>query len=167
MSSIYEYAAITAPRTIRLMHVYLGDESDPINLSIVVTTLDAVPDFEAISYCWGDAQDRCQVTCDGATLFITNSLVTALVHFWLSDRPRVLWADAICINQGSVIEKNCQVLLMPNIYAQATRTLVWLGVANDPVYGYVSPTVATSIREALELDGSFEQSKNGFIVIYD
>ncbi|KAI0442937.1 heterokaryon incompatibility protein-domain-containing protein [Xylaria telfairii] len=150
-STAYEYTAIVAPQTIRLMHLHPGSETDPIHISLVVTALDSVPDFESISYCWGSEQGKRQVTCDGASLSITNSLFTGLEYFRYADRSRTLWADAICINQADVVEKSSQVLLMPHIYSQATCTLVWLGVADDPVFGAVSPGVAHSIRQAFYL----------------
>ncbi|KAI0467724.1 heterokaryon incompatibility protein-domain-containing protein [Xylaria cf. heliscus] len=147
----YEYTAIATPRTIRLMHLHSGTETDPIHVSLVTTALDSVPDFESISYCWGSEQDRCQVICDGASLSITSSLFTGLAYFRYADRPRTLWADAICINQADAVEKASQVLLMPYIYSQARRTLAWLGVADDPVFGAVSPNVTDSIRQAFQL----------------
>ncbi|KAI1299868.1 heterokaryon incompatibility protein-domain-containing protein [Xylaria venustula] len=147
----YEYSAIEAPRTIRLMHLHPGQETDPIRLSLVTTSLDPAPEFEAISYCWGTAQDKRQVTCNDASLYITNSLFTGLAHFRHADRPRILWADAVCINQADLGEKSAQVLLMPLIYSQATRTLIWLGVADDPVFGSISPSVTESIHQALRL----------------
>ncbi|KAF7550005.1 hypothetical protein G7Z17_g6005 [Cylindrodendrum hubeiense] len=154
--TVYEHTAITAPRTIRLMHLSPGSETDAVHLSLVTTALDAAPDFEAISYCWGDAQDEHQVTCNGAALSIRNSLFTGLVHFRHPDRPRILWADAVCINQADAAEKNRQVLLMPDVYSQATHVLVWLGIADDPVHGYVPLDVATSIRHAFWLLPSFD-----------
>ncbi|KAI0460291.1 heterokaryon incompatibility protein-domain-containing protein [Xylaria acuta] len=155
-STIYKYTAIAAPRTIRLMHLHPGSETDPIHVSLVTTALDSVPDFESISYCWGSEQDKRQVTCDGARLSITTSLFTGLAYFRYADRPRTLWADAICINQADALEKSSQVLLMPHIYSQATRTLAWLGIANDPVFGAVSPGVADSVRQAFQLLPEFD-----------
>ncbi|KAI0189064.1 heterokaryon incompatibility protein-domain-containing protein [Astrocystis sublimbata] len=155
-SQEYEYAAITAPRAIRVMRLHPGLETDPIQISLEVTALDSAPNFESISYCWGTNQDRREVTCDGATLYITNSLFTGLAYFRHADKPRTLWADAICINQADAIEKGGQVLLMPHIYSKATRTLVWLGVAEDPVYGAVSRSVTDSIRQASQLLPAFD-----------
>ncbi|KAJ2996123.1 hypothetical protein NUW58_g1075 [Xylaria curta] len=152
----YEYIAVVAPRAIRLMRLYPGNKTDPIHLSLVVATLDSAPGFESISYCWGNPQDKRQVICNGASLSITNSLFTGLVHFRHADRPRMLWADAICINQADATEKSAQVLLMPHIYSRAIRTLVWLGVADDPVFGTVSPSVAGSIRQAFQLLPEFD-----------
>ncbi|KAI1819635.1 heterokaryon incompatibility protein-domain-containing protein [Xylaria intraflava] len=149
-SSTYEYTAIVAPKTIRLLRLHPGAPTDPVSISLETVALDSTPDFEAISYCWGQALQTQRVTCNGAALFITNSLLTGLVHFRYADRPRMLWADAICINQADATEKGGQVLLMPHIYSQATSTLVWLGVADDPDFGLVPPNVGASISQALE-----------------
>lgn len=40
---------------------------------------------------------------------------------------RVLWIDALCINQADRIEKTYQVGLMTEIYRNAWRSLAWLG----------------------------------------
>jgi len=46
-------------------------------------------------------------------------------------KPRlVLWVDAICINQDDIPERNDQVLLMGDIYRNATSVISWLG--SDP-----------------------------------
>ncbi|KAK3679152.1 hypothetical protein LTR78_000713 [Recurvomyces mirabilis] len=45
----------------------------------------------------------------------------------LQDHPRVLWIDAVCINQDVVLERNEQVALMGRIYSQSSGNLVHLG----------------------------------------
>ena len=64
---------------------------------------------------------------DGKLLPIRRSLHEFLVELRLLDRPRTVWADAICINQGDVVERNAQVALMRDIYSTAQTVLVWLG----------------------------------------
>ncbi|CAI6085741.1 unnamed protein product [Clonostachys chloroleuca] len=162
--STYTYTAIAAPRNIRLIHLHPGSDSDPVSLSLATVALDSVPDYEAISYCWGQAADQRQVTCNSATLSITNSLFTGLVAFRRPNRPRILWADAICINQDDLVEKRDQVLLMPEIYSQAKRVLVWLGIADDPVYGRVPLSVVDSIQEALQMIPEFNPEDASGIV---
>jgi thiamine pyrophosphate-dependent acetolactate synthase large subunit-like protein len=44
---------------------------------------------------------------------------------------RILWVDAICINQHDNDEKGQQVQSMAKIYAKASRVIVWLGEAAD------------------------------------
>ena len=43
------------------------------------------------------------------------------------DSSRVLWIDAICINQTDIPERNAQVSTMKRTYEEADRVLVWLG----------------------------------------
>jgi hypothetical protein len=40
---------------------------------------------------------------------------------------RVLWIDAICIDQTNQKEKEYQIQFMAQIYSQATHVIVWLG----------------------------------------
>lgn len=64
----------------------------------------------------------------GATLVsVTRNLATALRYLRYSDRQRVLWVDAICVDQGNLEERSQQVARMADIYALANRVLVWLG----------------------------------------
>jgi hypothetical protein len=55
------------------------------------------------------------------------NLHAALLH--LRDRfmDRILWVDAICIDQTNTAEKSQQVQSMAKIYAKASRVIVWLG----------------------------------------
>jgi len=48
----------------------------------------------------------------------------------LESEPRVLWADAVCINQQDDNEKSKQVQLMLDIFASASKVLAWTGEAS-------------------------------------
>jgi hypothetical protein len=45
--------------------------------------------------------------------------------------PVIVWADAICINQGNIEERNQQVQTMTRIYQQAIEVAIWLGPEAD------------------------------------
>ncbi|KZL85523.1 hypothetical protein CI238_04598 [Colletotrichum incanum] len=60
-------------------------------------------------------------------ILIRESLHNALVTLRSVSERKVLWVDAICINQGSVAERNLQVRQMNRIYAYAKLVDVWLG----------------------------------------
>jgi Heterokaryon incompatibility protein (HET) len=47
------------------------------------------------------------------------------------DKVRVLWIDAICINQDDREEKNQQVPLIGKIYSRTAGLLIWLGQGDD------------------------------------
>ncbi|KAH6669915.1 heterokaryon incompatibility, partial [Halenospora varia] len=64
---------------------------------------------------------------------ITENLDIALENLRLRDAPRALWVDAICINQGALVEGSEQVLLMENISRKAERVLIWLGKGDDNI----------------------------------
>ena len=107
MAATYEYTPLTAPLTIRLVELCQVNVSDPVEASLLTTSLSNAPAFEALSCCWGDSSDRREIICDGSTLSITTSLFT---H---------------CIDQSDTAERSAQVQLMPSsIYSLARRVLV-------------------------------------------
>lgn len=87
--------------------------------------------YEALSYCWGAPSPTATINVNGLPLEIRNELASALYHIRSSDKPRYLWADAICINQASNPGKSVQVAQMDQTYSKSTRTLVWLGRASE------------------------------------
>jgi hypothetical protein len=91
--------------------------------------LDQAPLYEALSYVWGFdiPAIKSQILFETEVLSIGSSLANALTRLRLRNSIRVLWVDALCINQKDDDEKNRQVLLMGSIYLLARRTVVWLG----------------------------------------
>lgn len=93
------------------------------------------PRYEALSYTWGDAdvsefgqvKDNHGTGEPYATLGLRPNLASALRYLRYSDETRVLWIDAICINQEDIEERNEQVKRMTNIYTLAQRVIAWLG----------------------------------------
>ncbi|KAF2189843.1 hypothetical protein K469DRAFT_500793, partial [Zopfia rhizophila CBS 207.26] len=58
---------------------------------------------------------------------ITGNLYTTLRALALDHVPRIVWVDAICINERDPAEQMEQIGLMGQIYSKAERALVWLG----------------------------------------
>lgn len=88
--------------------------------------------YEALSYTWTESTDRDPVIIiDGQPIKIRKSLADALTRLRKSNASRMLWVDAICIDQEDVHEKSRQVQLMRDIYAASQKTLIWLGPADD------------------------------------
>ncbi|KAK8108432.1 HET-domain-containing protein [Apiospora sp. TS-2023a] len=82
--------------------------------------------YEALSYVWGPSETPRVVYVNEACLAVTENLYMALLRLRNHALPRVIWADAICINQSNLTERNSQVQLMAEIYSNASRVIVWL-----------------------------------------
>ncbi|KAF5649059.1 Het6 heterokaryon incompatibility protein [Fusarium tjaetaba] len=90
------------------------------------------PKYEALSYVWGEPDFSEAIILNNHTFFITPSLKYILSCLrQRGDEPRVLWVDAICINQSDVEERGHQVALMREIYSNCQRDIAWL----DPMIG--------------------------------
>ncbi|KAI3328835.1 heterokaryon incompatibility protein-domain-containing protein [Ustulina deusta] len=80
-----------------------------IELQEVQFSLTEPPVYEALSYVWGSTEDRVPVQVSGPaggrTHMITQNLATALRHLRFEDRLRVLWIDALCIDQSNLAER--------------------------------------------------------------
>lgn len=80
---------------------------------------------------WGDLSATAIIIVNGIANPVTKNLDSALKHLRLKSRPRVFWADAVCINQSDNAEKSVQVGRMGQIYGNASRVLAWLGEATE------------------------------------
>jgi hypothetical protein len=93
--------------------------------------------YEALSYTWG-AQDSVPLRCYYMTklvpswISVTKNCIEALRQLRDPVQPRILWVDAICINQDDDEEKNYQVKFMDWIYQGATRVVVVLSDTSGP-----------------------------------
>jgi hypothetical protein len=116
-------------RQIRLLYLFPGDDDDELVCAFTRVSLDDQPDFEAISYVWGDWKDPGSIenALVEEAIPITKNLQSVLRNVRLRDRWRVLWVDALCINQQDLDERGSQVQMMADIYHSATRVLAYLG----------------------------------------
>ncbi|KAF7922516.1 uncharacterized protein EAE98_008042 [Botrytis deweyae] len=121
----------TSRQEIRLLEIIATDPSI-ICKTRVVSLLES-PTFVALSYQWGNPAMTEEITVNNTTLFVTKSLADALkyvpMHWQEMEKMSegsigllLLWADAICINQQDIEEKNHQVPLMKKIYSSAEYT---------------------------------------------
>ncbi|KAE9971741.1 hypothetical protein BLS_004319 [Venturia inaequalis] len=115
----------------RLLQILPGAPQDDVRCFMYSVALEDCPEYEALSYCWGNATDLTSILINGHSLDITTSLRCALFRLRKLHEPRTLWVDAICINQGDVIERGNQVSIMGDIYGHTTRTVVWLGSGGE------------------------------------
>ncbi|KAH7494779.1 Uncharacterized protein HZ326_23338 [Fusarium oxysporum f. sp. albedinis] len=87
---------------------------------------DIIP-YESLSYSWGSQSTPHEIIVDEKILSITESLHEALWHLRKPDEDRMLWVDALCIDQTNIKERGHQVNRMGEIYKKADKVVVWLG----------------------------------------
>ncbi|KAK8172581.1 heterokaryon incompatibility protein-domain-containing protein [Phyllosticta citrichinensis] len=122
----YQYSPLEGPGSFRILKLLPGDRQDRPRIEIFQASVDENPDYEAVSYVWGQGGQRFSVLCESseAEVKVNSNCMRALKDLRYSDKPRNLWIDAICINQEFVEEKNHQVKLMDKIYKHASRVLI-------------------------------------------
>ena len=145
-------------RHIRLLKmkpaIFLADVLDCELISVLWE--DAIPPFDALSYCWSmDARPAPQqrsvpsigpryILMNGKRLLIQESLALALHRYlrlgctWIhrdyerwKGKAEYLWADGVCIDQSHIAEKTTQVAMMGEIYRRARRVFIDLGHVPD------------------------------------
>lgn len=111
--------------------------------------------YEALSYTWGGKEKPCSIIIKKQNLSITANLYVALLR--LRDRflERIIWIDAICINQESKEEQGQQVQLMAMIYSKAHRVLVWLGETTAEVEGALEGIQCAAIEEPTKYSNKY------------
>jgi hypothetical protein len=108
-----------------------GETDDGIICTLSVSSIRGTPQYEALSYYWGQSDDISSVKCDGRVLSVTPNLLSVLQHLRNPDVARTSWVDAICIDQGNALGKATQIPLMKAVYMNATSVVAWLGPGDD------------------------------------
>lgn len=102
--------------------------------------------YEALSYVWGSWEPPRFISIDKHNLRVTENLRKALSHLQNRSLVRIIWIDAICINQKDDKEKARQIQSMAKIYGHANRVIVYLGEA-----AHNSDQALENIRAAAEV----------------
>jgi hypothetical protein len=117
----------------RLLLILPGQPGDDLICTLVHASYNTPPPYEALSYVWGNPEPPFFLECSDARARVTGNLHGALCHFRLESQIRIVWADALCIDQSNNVEKGVQVNRMREIYANCAKLLVWFGVPEPGV----------------------------------
>ncbi|KAM0426045.1 hypothetical protein ACHAPT_008676 [Fusarium lateritium] len=138
------YTSLFQDDQFRLLKILPGAANDTIRCRLHVCSMrDNRNAYEALSYCWNAdwvhsirwaSGQFPTVECNGVKMAVGVNLHLALRRIRREDSTRVVWADAICIDQSNLVERSQQVAAMGDIFRNAFRVLVWLGTDTD-VYG--------------------------------
>jgi hypothetical protein len=125
---------------IRLVRLYCGHFQDPVRFDLTQAPIEDFkknPGYEALSYTWGDPLDTRTVIFKDEPIEVTKNLEAAMRHLryqpveGAESNERLLWIDALCINQKNILERNSEVRRMLDIYKSAIRVVIWLGEGNE------------------------------------
>ena len=174
----YGYQPLSQPNSLRLLKLWHGDElTDEIVCDLVEVPHDkkSYHPYEALSWTWDTEGEPKTIKInqevdgeDAAFAFtISPNLYKALKALRYKERSRVLWVDAICINQGkdqpdAMDERNHQIPMMPSIYGDAKQVCVWLGDSSkdsDQAIDFIE-TIMKDIWKIDLLCGDQNQTEN-------
>ncbi|OCK86903.1 HET-domain-containing protein [Cenococcum geophilum 1.58] len=141
MAQTFVHPTPLGPRHIRIILLQPAENNDdPIQCSLAAVSLDDYPsyngDYTALSYTWDGQTPSVEITCDTQSLLITPNCEDAIRELRDRTGERRLWIDSICIDQRrgvpeAILERNCQVAMMGDVYKTAARVVVWLGKMDD------------------------------------
>lgn len=119
MDSSYKYKRLDlSTNAVRLIQVLKGHKG-PIKCKMFETCLDQVEGvpYEALSYVWGNRISTDKIWVDGCPFTVTENLFEAISNLRQSGEDRLLWIDAICIDQSDdAVSYRCgiQTFLLPS-----------------------------------------------------
>ncbi|KAK9773324.1 putative Heterokaryon incompatibility domain-containing protein [Seiridium cardinale] len=146
---IIEPGAEDDPISCRLVPSALGDAR--------TTSRTGSYPFTALSYFWGEGEPIHDITitsykrpdkklkklstkrraaiqfekrkswCPSGTVYVRSNLFVALKRFRHKRDVRMMWIDALCIDQDDKNERSAQVKKMHELYLHATNVCIWLG----------------------------------------
>jgi Heterokaryon incompatibility protein (HET) len=152
LSGLEKFAYLPLPtessiRLLRLEPVQTDDKIFSVQVSLHVVDLDDKPEYNALSYVWGDHRNslyqqfkpnrskrQIDIECNGRKIAIYYSLFCALKRLCSSESSTHqeiassdIWIDQLSINQQDTSERSQQVAFMDRIYRQAKSVVAWLG----------------------------------------
>ena len=127
-----DWTPLTNPDGWRVICLQPGQGSEELNGYHIELAPDALTDdYTAISYACGNTDLTHTIVCNDHLAHITASLHSALRRVRHPLKAILVWADALCIQQGqdsaSLLERSHQITLMSGIFSSATRVIVSLG----------------------------------------
>lgn len=125
------YKELTHSDEIRVLELQPGRSPQLLSCKLRHVSLGQNHEYEALSYEWGNPDNTGKVRCDSVDIDVRSNLLKALEVLRYEKNARLLWVDALCIDQNDDEERSKQVPLMRKIYSKAQTVLVWLGTESS------------------------------------
>jgi hypothetical protein len=121
---------------IRLLTL-LSEDTNVVHCTLEHVSLINLPEYVALSYCWGDPAVTKYIKINGIAVQVTSNLEYALRHLRTKGYGR-LWVDTVCINQQDNTERSQQLLWMGSIYRRAKEVVAWTGEDLDLAIDFIN-----------------------------
>jgi hypothetical protein len=106
--------------------------------------------IDDVWYLGGSQEDPNTIYLNYIEWKVTQNLFGALSQLRpLQGDDRIVWIDALAINQSDILERNAQVTKMPTVYFKASTTLVWLGSDSKGNLSQLDGTDVNNIEDIL------------------
>ncbi|KAK4187902.1 heterokaryon incompatibility protein-domain-containing protein [Podospora australis] len=154
-------------RLIRLDTNQSGNPEAPVHFTLETHDDERHPEYETVSYTWGGEDgdsSLCRPVYVGDywdVLLQTPNCRDMLRSLRSRKHQRLIWVDAICINQQDNLERAAQVDKMRTIYKNGRRVVVYLGpdlVDVDYLGGY---PLRRSLEDVFVLHSTSGSAKDG------
>ncbi|RDW74655.1 uncharacterized protein DSM5745_07317 [Aspergillus mulundensis] len=121
--------------SVRLLRLRPGSDNEPIHADFKTVRINQIPLplYEALSYTSvhdpADPCESCPVYLGSYwdVFYVPRTCGKALRQLRHRRADRLLWVDALCIDQARLEEKNSQVRILREVFLRATKVLAYVG----------------------------------------
>lgn len=115
----------------RLLYIGNGPLDDSHTIRLVICDFDAVPEYVALSHCWGSGKNKPpQTTRENITEHLSEIKIASLSRTFRDAvavcrrlKEQYLWIDSLCIIQDDAGDKAIEIPRMQAIYEGAALTI--------------------------------------------
>jgi len=138
----YTYRPLnTEMKEVRLLRVEHSTKREKLEISCSLATypLEKAPSYIAVSYCWGDENDKAPILLDKQRFWVTRTLFSALGQRQLRSNFRggcLVWVDAICTYPDRHRTKCCRNLRCEPQFCEG----VWFCAFSVPIWAWRPPS---------------------------
>ena len=148
----FKHIEIDETKEVRLVRLSVGEPGSRPVFTLEAARLADLSSikYRCLSYTWGQAQhdsDVRKLQIDEQDFFVRQNLYDFLVTAGSRRQAGLFFIDAICINQLSSREKECQVQEMARIFRHADQVIAWLGTPSRDQFTDVRALAQTKGRQ--------------------
>ena len=144
----YSYSPLPSQTSIRLLTIHPGAQHTAVVCALETMELTnniTEKGYEALSYAWASPREGMTILIDNCTMIVSLETYMALSRLRSLDKKTIFWIAPICIHWEDVQERSQQVVMMGQIYSNATNISVWLGEHCDnsePAMRFIQNTIS-------------------------